>query len=111
MDVSRLPRKSAKDMCMAPVPQTDTRGHVKSTKALERFTAKELGKITPWQNNPVTSGKGVLSERWEPQRNGSGDCLTKTQGYAKSKDEIYGLTPARCWKVKRRCQPQGEALN
>ena len=47
MDVSRLPRKSAKDMRMAPVPQTDTRGHVKSTKALERFTAKELGKITP----------------------------------------------------------------
>ena len=47
MDVSRLPRKSAKDMCMAPVPQTDTRGHVKSTKALERFTAKELGKIAP----------------------------------------------------------------
>ena len=46
MDVE-LPRKSAKDMCMAPVPQTDTRGHVKSTKALERFTAKELGKITP----------------------------------------------------------------
>ena len=34
-------------MRMAPVPQTDTRGHVKSTKALERFTAKELGKITP----------------------------------------------------------------
>ena len=47
MDVSRLPRKSAKDMCMTPVPQTDTRGHVKSTKALERFTAKELGKIAP----------------------------------------------------------------
>ena len=47
MDVIRLPRKSAKDMCMAPVPQTDTRGHVKSTKALERFTAKELGKIAP----------------------------------------------------------------
>ena len=47
MDVIRLPRKSAKDMRMAPVPQTDTRGHVKSTKALERFTAKELGKIAP----------------------------------------------------------------
>ena len=47
MDVIRFPRKSAKDMCTAPVPQTDTRGHVKSTKALERFTAKELGKITP----------------------------------------------------------------
>ena len=38
----------------------------------------------------------------EPQRNGSSDCLTKTQGYAKSKDDVYGLTPARCWKVKRR---------
>ena len=47
MDVSRLPRKSAKDMRTAPVPQTDTRGHVKSTKALDRFTAKELGKIAP----------------------------------------------------------------
>ena len=21
---------------------------------------------------------------------------------AKSKDDVYGLTPARCWKVKRR---------
>ena len=47
MDVIRLPRKSAKDMRMAPVPQTDTRGHVKSTKALERSSAKELAKITP----------------------------------------------------------------
>ena len=47
MDVIKLPRKSAKDMRTAPVPQTDTRGHVKSTKALERFTAKELGKIAP----------------------------------------------------------------
>ena len=28
MDVIRLPRKSAKDMCVPPVPQTDTRGHV-----------------------------------------------------------------------------------
>ena len=38
------------------------------------------------------------------QRNDPGDCLTKTQGYAKSKDAVYGLTPARCWKVKRRSQ-------
>jgi hypothetical protein len=30
------------------------------------------------------------------------DCLLKTQGYAKSKDAVYGLTPARCLKVKRR---------
>ena len=39
----------------------------------------------------------------EPQRIGPGDCLAKTQLYAKSKDDVYGVTPARCWKVKRRC--------
>ena len=39
-------------------------------------------------------------ERWH--RIGGGDCLPKTQDYAKSQDEVYGLTPARCWKVKRR---------
>ena len=38
----------------------------------------------------------------EPQRIGPSDCLPKTQVYAKSKDDVYGLTPARCWKVKRR---------
>ena len=39
----------------------------------------------------------------EPQRIGPGDCLAKTQLYAKSKDDVYGLTPARCWKVKGKC--------
>ena len=38
----------------------------------------------------------------EPQRIGPSDCLPKTQVYAKSKDDVYGLTPARCRKVKRR---------
>ena len=27
--------------------KTDTRGRVEDTKALERFTVKELGKLTP----------------------------------------------------------------
>ena len=31
---------------MPPVPETDTRGLVEDTKALERFTVKELGKLT-----------------------------------------------------------------
>ncbi len=39
-----------------------------------------------------------------PQRIGSSNCLAKTQVYAKPKGEVYGLTPARCWKVKRRAQ-------
>ena len=30
-----------------PVPETDTGGRVENTKALERFTVKELGKLTP----------------------------------------------------------------
>ena len=37
-----------------------------------------------------------------PQRNGPSNCLAKTQVYAKPEGEVYGLTPARCWKVKRR---------
>ena len=45
--VIRLPRKTAKHMLHEPVPQTDTGGRVEYTKALERFTVKELGKLTP----------------------------------------------------------------
>ena len=40
----------------------------------------------------------------QPQRIGPGNCLPKTQVCAKSKDDVYELTPARCWKVKRRCE-------
>ena len=36
-----------------------------------------------------------------PQRPVGSDCLLKTQVRAKSQDDVYGLTPARCWKVKR----------
>ncbi len=45
--VNILPRKSAKHIRRRPVPQTDTGGRVEDTKALERFTVKELGKLTP----------------------------------------------------------------
>ena len=45
--VNRLPRKSAKHIAVGPVPQTDTGGRVENTEALERFTVKELGKLTP----------------------------------------------------------------
>ena len=46
-EVTMLPRKSAKHIAHRPVPQTDTGGQVEHTKALERFTVKELGKLTP----------------------------------------------------------------
>ena len=44
--------------------------------------------------------RGAYESR--PQRNGPSNCLAKTQVYAKPKGEVYGLTPARCWKVKGR---------
>ena len=34
-------------MADGPVPETDTGGRVEDTEALERFTVKELGKLTP----------------------------------------------------------------
>ncbi len=63
------------------------------------------------QTGPVTSGEGALPREGDAQRNGPGDCLAKTQGYAKPQGEVYGPTPARCRKVKRRSQPLGEAPN
>ena len=42
--------------------------------------------------------RGACESR--PQRIGPSNCLTKTQVYAKPKGDVYGLTPARCWKVK-----------
>ena len=52
---------------------------------------------------PRNFGRRGAREIW-PQRRGSSNCLAKTQVYAKPKGEVYGLTPARCWKVKRRSQ-------
>ena len=42
----------------------------------------------------------AAGEAPQPQRNGPGDCLPKTQAHANRQREVYGLTPARCWKVK-----------
>ena len=38
----------------------------------------------------------MVAENWYKQ------LFSKTQVYAKPKGEVYGLTPARCWKVKGR---------
>ncbi len=57
-------------------------------EALSRNSAK-------WPRN---FGRRGATEMW-PQRIGSGNCLAKTQVYAKPEGEVYGLTPARCWKV------------
>ena len=47
------------------------------------------------------AGVGIYSRsRLRPQRPARSDCLLKTQVRAKSQDDVYGLTPARCWNVK-----------
>ena len=35
---------------------------------------------------------------------GPGDCLSKTQHYANSKEDVYGVTRDQCCKVKARGQ-------
>ena len=45
VNVIRLPRKSSKHIDTVPVPQTDTGSRGENPKVLERFMAKELGKI------------------------------------------------------------------
>ena len=42
-----LSRKASSDVCVRPVPQTDTGDQVENTKAIERTVVKELGKIPP----------------------------------------------------------------
>ena len=59
-------------------------------EALLRNSAK-------WPRN--LGRRGACGSR--PKRIGSSNCLAKTQVYAKPKGEVYGLTPARCWKVTR----------
>ena len=68
-------------------------------EALSRNSAK-------WPRN---FGRRGASEK-RPQRIGSSNCLAKTQVYAKPKGEVYGLTPARCRKVKRRGQRETAKL-
>ena len=43
-----LSRKASSDVCVRPVPETDTGGQVEHTKALERSILKELGKLPPY---------------------------------------------------------------
>ena len=55
---------------------------------------------------------GTCSLSWQGRRDQAGsDCLLKTQVHAKSQDDVYGLTPARCWNVKGTVSLRSEAEN
>ena len=42
-----LSRKASSDVCVRPVPETDTGSQVENTKASEIIVVKELGKLPP----------------------------------------------------------------
>jgi len=42
-----LPRKASKDIILALVPRTNTRGRGENPKVSERTIVKELGKLAP----------------------------------------------------------------
>ena len=65
-----------------PVPQSDTGVLGEHPKAFGRTLVKELGKMIPYLRY-----KGC-SERSEPQRIGSSDCLSKTQDSANSQEDV-----------------------
>ena len=58
-----------------------------------RNSAKQLGVILR-DALPIIFGYIGRSEWYEV------DCLPKTQVYANSKEEVYGLKPDRCQKIK-----------
>ena len=69
---------------------------------------KELGKIPRnfgEKGTPAVkahaAGSGGVAQTSEKR------LFTKTQVRAKSQDDVYGLTPARCWKVKGPVNPSG----
>ena len=55
---------------------------------------------------PRNFGKGAipiedLARKGDgPQRPGGSDCLQKHRSVLEVANDVYGLTPARCWKVK-----------
>ena len=76
----RKPTQVDEERILRPAGEVLLRNSAKQLRNFGRRSAPEMG----------------------PQKKGSSNCLAKTQVYAKPKGEVYGLTPARCWKVKGR---------
>ena len=75
----------------------------KPTQVDEGRTPRPAGEALPRNSAKWSRNLGRRdAARRRPQRKGPSNCLAKTQAYAKPEGEVYGLTPARCWKVKGR---------
>ncbi len=73
------------------VPQTDTGRWGEYSKAREWSPVKELGNLTPYLRKkrcPIPVERFALKGRQGSQRNGSGDCLIKTQDSAKPQGDV-----------------------
>ena len=73
-------------------------GELNMLRRTEEFALRNSAKCIRNFGRSMAAG-GASSRRL--QRNGPSDCLPKTQVHANQRWEVYGLTPARCWKVKR----------
>src|SRR5919197_5004685 len=101
-----LSRKASSECCCGPYPKPTevVRYSIprRSSELWLRNSAKYLRNFgrrrTVWFEAPVRARAG------RSQRPGPSDCLLKTQVRAKSQDDVYGLTPARCWNVTGRGQ-------
>ena len=67
--------------------KTDTGRRGEYPKALERTVFKELGNFTPYVRNKGSLQSDV-TVGLRAQRNGSGDCLSKTQDSANSQEDV-----------------------
>ena len=71
----------------------------------------QIESVTSGEGLPASGGPPRGASRGRPQKRGPGDCLPKTQRHANARAEVYGVTPARCRKVKGSCQARAEAPN
>ena len=90
-----------RDISVKSFQQEETDGVLKQYRNDETEEGIHYAELDVYKRQPRNFGRRGATEMW-PQRKGSSNCLAKTQVYAKPKGEVYGLTPARCWKVTRR---------
>jgi hypothetical protein len=88
--VPRPPRKASSEMCLRPYRKPTQVGRDKDPKVIERPSVKELGKITPYlrKKGCLSSFSGISREVRRLQKQGSTDCLPKTQVSANAKADV-----------------------
>ena len=80
-----LSRKASSDVCVRPVPETDTGGQVENTKATGELWLRNSAKCPRnFGRRGTTAGDRLVLSWWWSQRIEGSDCLLKTQVRAKT---------------------------